>query len=74
MENQFSTLGGAQRCSSTICILPLTFFCTILDDVEKENAAAKLLILLDKAAPSLLELFSDLVESREMGEPLANIK
>ena len=57
-----------------MCQLPLTFFCSILDDVEKENAAAKLLILLDKPALSLLDLFHDLVESREMGEPLTNTK
>ena len=30
--------------------------------------------MLDKAAPSLLDLYSDVVESREIGEPLTNTK
>lgn len=74
-RGQANSMGGALRSATASCKLSFPFFCQLLPEVKKDNDTFKLLFLLDKPAPSLLELFKDVVDGQpEIAAELDNPK
>ena len=63
------------RSATASCKLTLPFYCQLLPEVQKGNDTFKLLFLLDTPAPSLLDLFKDVVDGQpELASELTNTK
>jgi hypothetical protein len=74
-QNNNSTTGGQLRTSSAEVMLPLAFFVSIVPMAGVKDAAeAKLNLVLNKAAPQVVSLFEEVVQSHQAMEICTNKK
>lgn len=65
---------GTLRSAAISAKLGFPFFTQILPDIVRENDSAKVMISLDKQAPSLLSVFRDVIESQHLTNRLQNTR